>query len=148
MTKQRKLLRKDIMPLLTLWKHRLGLSDWLVIWEIVDFHSDDDDVLARTTASKDDMRAQITFRSDLPEKLLDTGLTLRSVVIHELLHVKLAHLVNYAMLVSLEMIGGTAGDQVHSRLHDENERLVDNLAVCIDSWAKDSWPSRGKLVTN
>ena len=134
MTKQHKLLRKDIMPLLTLWKHRLGLSDWLVIWEITDFSSDND-VLAQTTASKDDMRAEITFRYDLPEKLLGSGMTLRSVVIHELLHVKLAHLVNYAMRMSLEMIGGTAGDQVHSRLHDENERLVDNLAVCIDSWA-------------
>ena len=134
MTKQRKLLRKDIMPLLTLWKHRLGLSDWLVIWEIQDFSSDDD-VLAHTTASKDDMRAKITFRSDLHEKLMGTGMTIRSIVIHELLHVKLAHLVNYAELMALEMIGGVTGDQVRSRIHDENERLVDNLAICIDGWA-------------
>ena len=143
----KKLLRKDVSPSLELWKYRLGLADWLVLWEIVDFKADDD-TLAYTTASKDDMRAKITFRYDLHEKLLGTGMTVRSIVIHELLHVKLAHLVNYAERVALEMIGGVSGDQVHSRIHDENERVVDNLAICIDLWAKDSWPSRGKLATN
>lgn len=131
----KKLTRKEVQPLLIQWKNRLGLSDWLIAWEIRDFE-DDPDTLAFTIADRHDMRAKIVFRTDLHARAEGAGLTLRGIVIHELLHVKLAHLVDYAKHVALEIVGGTAGDHVLARLHDENERLVDNLSINIDGWAK------------
>lgn len=74
------------------WQQQLGLLEWSLYFE----HADIADVYARTSWSTNDMLATIQLARNWDDMRLKTDAEIRSLALHEILHVLMAPLVSQA----------------------------------------------------
>lgn len=126
---------QQITPLVRKWRERLGLHDWQISFEISPLP---EEVAARTHANGDYRRAGITFNTDFEKGSMWGTLSLEQIVVHELLHVRLAG-IDAAVRDFCDTVAGNGiiGKQGRERVDHECEVLCDSLSLSL----LEQWPN-------
>lgn len=128
----RKISAAQVKRIVRKWQPILGLNDYLITIEVVET---DSNKLASVNASDESHRAKIIINSNHDAIQSQAGslgdTTLEETVVHEMLHIVLINLKDYAVDNAMDDIGGDQGKQIAETIRRIEERTVDKLALAL-----------------